>query len=360
MKTKKRIAFFQDRFSVGGIQKSLLNLLCCMDYTKYDVDLYLFDKTEFWQQDLPAELHIKYLPPLGRLYSFLPFSFAYRAVRPVPHTEPYDVAIDFNSYQMCCAAWAAKIPARYRVSWIHNDVEIKLKNEWKYRVLWNAFRGKFSHFDEFVGVSESLIEPFRRMSGVRDSRFCAIPNYIDVDDISRKMLLEPEDFHPDPNCVNFVAVGHLNHQKAYDIMVELFAKACQERPDLHLYIIGDGPERQNLQEQIARLSMTQNITLLGYQTNPYAYLYRADAFLSTSRYEGQPLNLMEAMVIGLPIYCTKNLEKYCAYVTGSDDLVSDLVSAQKQPKQPQSLSEYNKGIHDAFDALVARADLPRQ
>lgn len=349
----KRIAFFQYDLSVGGIQRSLVNLLRNIDYSRYEVDLYLFSKNDFWDISFPPELHVKYLQPLPKAWSLLPFEWSKRAMKlDFASCQPYDLAIDFNSYQQPCAIGAVTVPAKKRAMWIHNDVELKLKDEWKYRVLWNAFRGKFKYFDTFVGVSPTLIDPFRRMSRVTRGEFLAIPNFIDTAEIYRRMEEEPVDFRVNPECMNFVAVGHLNHQKAYDIMVDVFAKACKVRPDLHLYILGDGPQREALEKQIASLGMGDAITLLGYQTNPFCYMKKMDAFLSTSRYEGQPLNIMEAIAVGLPLYCTKNLEKYCTVLEGKEDIVQALIHAQKEEKHPDDLAGYNQSIVDAVYAMV--------
>lgn len=340
----KRIAVFSYDLSVGGIQKSLINLLNNIDYDKFDVDLFLFAKEEFWTVSFPEKLNVKYLEPLSSMFTFLPFDHAMNKPRfDFSDCGEYDLAIDFNSYQVSCAVAALQIPAKYRVSWIHNDVEIKLANEWRYRVLWNAFKGKFKYFDEFVGVSEALIEPFKKSSGMTDKKYCSICNYINVEEIRQKAQQET-DVELDSRCINFVAVGHMNHQKAYDIMLDVFAKACAERDDLRLYIMGDGPEREALEIQRASLSLQDKVIFMGYQTNPYSVMNKMDAFISTSRYEGQPLNIMEAMVIGLPLYCTKNLEKYTDGLQGYEDIVSALINAKKEPKHPDNLIEYNKNI----------------
>lgn len=349
----KRVAVFSYDLSVGGIQKSLINLLNNIDYNEYDVDLFLFAKEEFWTMSFPEKLNVKYLKPLSTLHSFLPFEMAMKKPRfDFSDCGEYDLAIDFNSYQVSCAVAALQVPAKYRVSWIHNDVEIKLKNEWKYRVLWNAFKGKFKYFDEFVGVSKALIEPFKKCSGMTDKKYCSICNYINVDEIHQKAMAEIDGLNLDESCINFVAVGHLNHQKAYDIMLDVFAQACQKRSDLRLYIMGDGPEREALEKQREALSLGDKVTFMGYQTNPYAVMNQMDAFISTSRYEGQPLNIMEAMVVGLPLYCTKNLEKYTDGLQGYEDIVDALVNAKKEPKHPDDLIEYNKQILDHIARLA--------
>ena len=63
----KRIAFFQDNLDVGGIQKSIMNLLRNFDYEGYQVDLYLSDRKSFWHVDFPEQLTIKYYPHIPRI-----------------------------------------------------------------------------------------------------------------------------------------------------------------------------------------------------------------------------------------------------------------------------------------------------
>ena len=348
-----RLAFFQNDLDMGGIQRSLVNLLRNLDYSRFSVDLYLAEKTEFWTCDFPKDLTIRYLKPVPRHCSFLPFEAALRRIRfDFPPGVTYDLAVDFNSYQCACAVGALTVPARRRVMWIHNDVRVKLQNEWKYRLLWRLFRGKFRYFDGFVPVSEALIEPFQTVSGVRDKPFTVIQNYIDVGEIRRKMAEEPEDLELDEGCLNLVTLGRLCHQKGYDIMLKIFAEAHKKRPDLRLYLIGDGPERAALESLADDLDVYEEVVFLGSRPNPFCYMARMDGFVSTSRYEGQPLNLMEAMAVGLPLYCSKNLEKYTEGLRGYEDLTSALVSAQKQEKHPDDLAAYNRRILEELAALA--------
>ena len=349
----KRIAFFQADLGVGGIQKSIVNLLRNLDYEQYEADLYLSERGEFWTQDFPERLHIKYLPPVPRYLSFVPFDLARKLYRFDFSACPvYDLAVDFNSYQFSCALGATTVPARYRVQWIHNDVRIKLSEEWKYRVLWHFFKGKFKYYDEFVAVSDALIEPFRTMSGIVDTKIRTIQNYIDVSEIHEKMRLSPEDLKLDEHCVNFVALGRLCHQKGYDIMLDVFGKACESRDDLRLFIIGDGPDRTALEERAEAPDLNGRVVFLGNQSNPYCYMDKMDAFLSTSRYEGQPLNIMEAMAVGLPLYCAKNLEKYTRGLNGMEDLPAAIAAAKKTEKHPDDLLAYNREILEGIAALA--------
>jgi len=353
----KRIAIFQSELSVGGIQKSIVNLLNRIDYDKFQVDLYLSKKEEFWDISFPEKLNIYYLKPTPRICSFLPFDLSKRLLKyEFENKVEYDLAIDFNSYQVSCAVGALTVPAKRRVMWIHNNVQIKLENEWKYRVLWNFFKGKFKYYDGFVPVSAALTEPFKAMSGMNDKPFTVIENLIDVDEIRAKMVKEPEGLELDESCLNFVALGRLCHQKGYDIMLDEFAKACKLRDDIRLYIIGDGPDRSALEEQSGKLNIADKVFFLGHRENPYAIMARMDAFISTSRYEGQPLNIMEAMAVGLPLYCSKNLEKYTDGLEGRENIAQALTEAQKKEKKPDDLIDYNKRILDNIAKLAEFAE----
>lgn len=352
-----RIAIFQSELDVGGIQKSLVNLLGSFDYERFQVDLFLSKKDSFWQLNFPEKLRVHYLSSTPRIFSFLPFDLSKRILKyDFSGLEEYDLAIDFNSYQCSCAVGALTVPAKKRVMWIHNDVRVKLQNEWKYRVLWHFFKGKFKYYDGFVPVSAALEEPFRAMSGIEDKPFTVIQNVINVPEIRCKAALEPEGLELDGSCVNFVALGRLCHQKGYDLMLEAFAEALGSRDDLRLYIIGDGPDQSALEKQAASLGISDKVCFLGRKENPYCYMQRMDAFVSTSRYEGQPLNIMEAMAVGLPLYCSKNLESYTEGLSGYEDIASALVKAEKCPKQPDDLTEYNNKILQSIAKLAIDAE----
>ena len=356
---KKKIAFFQNDLDVGGIQKSAVNLMRNMDYDRFEMHLFLSKKQDFWNLDFPKELHIHYLNPTPRFYSFVPFDYALKHIHyDFPKDILFDLAVDFNSYQCSCAVGALTVPARKRVMFIHNDVEIKYKNEWKYRVLWHCFKGKFKHFDAFVAGTASIIEPFRRLSGVTDKPYSSIHNFIDVEAI-RKKAEEPTEVTVDESCVNFVALGRLVHQKGYDIMLNYFGDACKTRDDLRLYVIGDGEDREALEKQCEELGLKEKVFFLGSRSNPYCIMQKMDAFISTSRYEGHPLNIMDAMVIGLPLYCTKNLEQYTDGLIGREDMAAALAAAGKEEKHPDDLAAYNKKIIDSYWEL-AGGDTPAE
>lgn len=341
----KKIAIFQSDLRVGGSQKSLVNILNEIDYSRCCVDLYLYDNQCFFDMPVNENLRIFYNRPLmASLDRLMYFHLVCLLAKDVTEGREYDVAVDFNSYQNDCAVGVVKARARKRVMWIHNDVEIKLRNEPKYRILWHFFKGKLSHYDEFAAVSPGIIDGFRRVTGITDRSITPIPNHIDTGEIFRKKDL-PVDFSVDPAKLNLCTVGRICHQKGFDLLMEYLAQVKQVRRDIHLYLIGDGPDRSALEAQIRSLGLAGDVTLLGNQANPFCYMDRMDGFVLTSRYEGQGMVIWEAKALGLPLYISKNLEIYNPGITGYDDMVKALTGAQKPEKKIyDDLSAYNSAI----------------
>jgi len=340
----KQIAFFQTDLRVGGVQKSLVNILNDIDFGKCCVDVYLFDDQCFF--DLPSHenLHFHYLSPPPGFFRVLYFGLTRVLLGDPTGGKQYDVAVDFNSYQNECAAGAINANAKKRVMWIHNDVEIKRKNEPKYRVLWHFFKGKLRYYDEFAAVSPGIIDGFRRVSGIRDKPITPIPNHIDTGEIFRKAGMDA-GLSVDPDKLNLCSVGRLCHQKGYDLLMGYLAEVKKSRTDFHFYLIGDGPDRAALAGQIRALGLEGFVTLLGNQANPYCYMDLMDGFVLTSRYEGQGMVIWEAKALGLPLYISKNLEPYNPGVTGCEDIVQALLAAEKPAEKIRDdLSGYNSEI----------------
>jgi glycosyltransferase involved in cell wall biosynthesis len=266
--------------------------------------------------------------------------------------KEYDVAVDFSSYRNECAVGAILAHAKKRVMWIHNDVEIKRKNEPKYRILWHFFKGKLRFYDAFAAVSPGIIEGFRRATGITDKPIMTIPNHIDTDEIFRKVTA-PVDLSVDENVLNLCSVGRICHQKAYDVLMEYLAELKKTRPAFHFYLIGDGPDRAALEQQIKSLGLSENVTLLGNQPNPFPYMDKMDGFVLCSRYEGQGMVIWEAKALGLPLYISKNLEAYNPGITGCEDMVAALRAAQKPRKKTyDDLHAYNAAISESIRQLL--------
>lgn len=348
----KKIALIQSDLRVGGIQKSIVNIITNIDYSKYKVDLYLFEEGSFFPLPENENLRIIVLKPYPKICTLLPFRLVHKLFPVKVPQDEYDVVVDFNSYQNYCASAAVGLRGKKRIMWIHNDMRIKLREEPKYRIMWFFFKSKFKYFDEFAAVSPGIVDGFRAASGIYDKPVHVIPNHINTDEIFSKKD-EEISFTPNPAEFNLCSMGRLCHQKGFDILLNYMAEVKMQRSDMHLYILGDGPEREPLLNQARQLGLEDRFTLLGNQVNPFPYLQKMDGFVLTSRYEGQGMVIWEAKSVGLPLYIADNLGQYNPGIECCGDMVSALVSAQKHPLKPDRLTEYNRSIDENLDKIFS-------
>lgn len=109
---------------------------------------------------------------------------------------------------------------------------------------------------------------------------------------------------PDPASPRLIALGRLFHIKGFDILLPAFAEALQQAPGWKLDFWGDGPQRQELESISAQLNLGASVTFHGVTANPFDELRRSDIFVMSSRAEGFPNALVEAMACGLPVVST--------------------------------------------------------
>jgi len=134
------------------------------------------------------------------------------------------------------------------------------------------------------------------------SRVRVIPNPIilPLPVSSDEPIIEPESFlTPDRQIV--LAVGRLHQQKGFDLLLKAFAVLSSKFPTWDLVILGEGPERKNLETQGMDLYLKKRFFMPGRVGNMTQWYKRADMFVLSSRYEGFPNALMEAMAHGLPV-----------------------------------------------------------
>ena len=103
----------------------------------------------------------------------------------------------------------------------------------------------------------------------------------------------------------FVTVARLDdHQKNQSMMIKAFAEVIKIHPEYELHMLGEGPDREKYENLISEYNLSDNIKMLGNNSNPVDYISTCRAFLLTSHYEGMPNALIEAMSVGLPCIST--------------------------------------------------------
>jgi GalNAc-alpha-(1->4)-GalNAc-alpha-(1->3)-diNAcBac-PP-undecaprenol alpha-1,4-N-acetyl-D-galactosaminyltransferase len=104
----------------------------------------------------------------------------------------------------------------------------------------------------------------------------------------------------DKSRKSLLSIGRLSSEKQVDKIVNAFSKVAPEFPDWDLLIYGDGKVREDLHSQIDSLGFHDRVFLRGRTTTPWLVMAESDTFMMTSKYEGFPNALLEAMGVGLP------------------------------------------------------------
>ncbi len=157
----------------------------------------------------------------------------------------------------------------------------------------------FPFADKILSPTKLVFEQMPRFLRNRSKKLAVIHNPVDADSIRAKTdaALRPALARNDQRL--FVGAGRLVDQKGFDRLIEALA-SWKARDDWRLVILGEGPDREKLQELIDKYGLHQ-ISLAGFQSNPWAYYAAADAFVLPSRHEGLPNAALESLAMGTPV-----------------------------------------------------------
>jgi glycosyltransferase involved in cell wall biosynthesis len=121
--------------------------------------------------------------------------------------------------------------------------------------------------------------------------------------ISRLKNEKLEDiFYKDSKIL--ISIGRLTNQKNYIFLIRNFKKLSLKYDDIKLLIIGDGEKKKILQNLIIKFQLENKVKLIGYEKNIYKYLKKSNFYISTSKWEGSSLAMIDAAFMGLPILCS--------------------------------------------------------
>jgi glycosyltransferase involved in cell wall biosynthesis len=165
---------------------------------------------------------------------------------------------------------------------------------------WKWLHGSlYRRADRVVCVSDTSLEDLREQFHLPSAKLIRIYNPIDLAWLRElgQTAVSPY-LTPGPHVV---AAGRLSREKGFDVLLDAMAIAVKRIPSLQLTILGAGPLELELKKQACELGLTGAVRFLGFQSNPWPHMRHADLFVLSSRYEGLPNALLEALALGTPV-----------------------------------------------------------
>jgi len=198
------------------------------------------------------------------------------------------------------------------------------------------------------GVKTDLIENFN----IPEEKVVVIYNPIDVNTIKSRSTEKIQ--HPwldDESIKTIISVGRLEKQKNHALLIKAFRKVATRFPETRLLIIGEGGEREKLDQLITELMLEKYVELAGVHDNPFAYLSKADLFVLSSDFEGFGNVILEAMACHCPVISTDcrsgpneiitNGKSGILVPVGDSDAMSDAIVSLLQNKPHSDSLAFN-------------------
>lgn len=307
MINKKHILFFIESLSGGGAERVLVTMLKHFDYVKYDITLLTLVDDGVLRDEI-MEFPIRYMTvirPSNKpwlkilnkikyklIYHWLPTKLVNRWIIPQNNVDVYVAFAEGFATKLISYSFQKKI------TWVHIDLKSYpwTLHEHIYRNLQDE-RNTYNKYNKVICVSKSVEEVMRDYYKL--SNTCTIYNPIDIENIRNKAELDVDV--ENSSSFKIVSVGRLVPQKGYDKLIPVIAELRKEGYDINLYIIGEGSERNKLEQLISICNLSESVHLLGFLKNPFPVLKKMDLFVCSSRAEGFSLVIAEAMVLGLPV-----------------------------------------------------------
>jgi len=160
---------------------------------------------------------------------------------------------------------------------------------------------RLKHYQKLVVLCDEMYTEACFVWPHLKDKLIVLPNPINLD----ALITKSNEKFSLPSQVNrekyFISIARLTHQKNIHLLLQSYKKAKDLGCTWPLVIIGDGEDKENLIQLSNDLDISDHVFFLGYQTNPHPYLANAGAFVMSSREEGFPVSLLEAMALGCPI-----------------------------------------------------------
>ena len=325
---------------LGGAEISLIGLLQSLDYSKYDIDLFVYSHRGELMQFIPKEVNllpeipeyaqierpmkdalkdgywrivlrrliakrrfVRYKKSMHPVDNGAVFGYVFDSVTPVlpslDYLGEYDLAISFLTPHNIVAE---KVKAKKKAAWIHTDYsKIDVDAELELPV--------WSKFDHVVSISDQVTENFLGLFPSLKDKIVRIDNILSPKFVrERAEQIPPEvvnkEMPKEDGVTNLLSVGRFCYAKNYDNVPDICKKIIDAGANVRWYLIGYGGDEPLIRSKIIEAGMEDRVIILGKKSNPYPYMKACDIYVQPSRYEGNSVTVRESQILCKPVVVT--------------------------------------------------------
>ncbi len=293
----RSVLFVVPTLKGGGAERVIVTLLRQLDPARFRMVLAVVDgSAPVYRADLPAGVEFVDLE-CTRLRSALP-----KVLRLVWRIRPDLVFSTLGYLNLALVAMKPIMPRRSAFIGRESTIVTELIRPFKLRALWRAaYRAFYPRFDAVVCQSRYMQSDLVEVYGMPREKTVVINNPVDLERVTGGLPSRSHRREPG-GPLRLVCAGRLYPVKGYDLLLD--ALVLLRDLDIELTIFGDGPLRAEVEARIAELGLERVVTLAGFQSNPFPRIAQSDALVLSSRYEGFPNVVLEALACGIGVIST--------------------------------------------------------
>ena len=324
MQSKIKIIFFTATTSGGGAERMLFNIINSLD-ENHDVHLVITS-----MDAVPKGLTLKArISNLG----FNKSRKSFYSILNIIKKEKPDYVFTTSStigYILVLSKLILRNKFKVFIRCAVTPSEI-VKTSYKYNILKFIIKKTYRYCDLLIAQTSFMKRDLIESYGVKEEKISVIRNIVDSEFITN----QSKEFYPkefDGKKINIVASGALYSIKGFDLLIESVVPLIEKNPNIHLWILGDERYeigyKKNLQNMIDVSNVKNNIKLMGHKENPYPYYKNADLFVMSSRKEGFPNVVLEALFLKTPVVATNCVDFTGIIVNGINGYVVEKNSVE--------------------------------
>lgn len=347
---KRKLAIVIPSLRGGGAERVMLNIISHLNREEFNIRLIVIKKEGPYEKKLPSDIDVVDLNSNRVRYSI------FKLIKELNKFKPDVILSTLGHLNLVLLSIRAFLKSKPKI--IVREANTPSKSLTKLpklkRKIFIYLYGKlYPTSDVVIAQCKEMKKDIINSFGVPDNKIIYIYNPIDLKSITE----ESTEFNPyDKNFINIVSVGRLTYQKGFDILIKAFQKVVLEVPNARLSILGDGELSEELTQLIKELRLEDSVKIVGFKDNPYPYYKYASLYVLSSRWEGFPNTLLEALACGTNVVATDcksgpreiigdNEYGYLARVEDvqdlSDKIIISLGRSQNNKKRAEAFSVEN-------------------